>query len=243
MKQLFYTLSFLSVTFLFTSCGVNILHGEGKKGSDIPSVSAFSKVDISIASDVDITVSEGSAHGIEIRGYENILKHIRTRVKNGTLHIDYDLDDTWTIDDAETKLRISVPSLSGLILSGAPDVKIHGDVRGDNFDLDISGASEVAIEDMHTNVFSADMSGMASLKIKQGAVKAADYALSGAGKVAAFGLQTEETAASISGTGKCEVSVSDKLEASISGAGAIRYKGNPQVDKHVSGIGSIEQAD
>lgn len=242
MKRFIYSLSFAAlVALVIASCGAHVIHGKGKKSTEIPSVAAFNAVDVNVVSDVNITVTEGSAYGVELSGYENILKHIKTEVKDGTLSITYDLDDTWNIDDEDTKIRISVPSLTALSLSGAPDVDVMGSIKGDAFKLDISGAGDVTIDNINTNKLDADLSGVAALKVKGGMVKMANYDISGAGKIEAFALQTEETTTSISGAGKSEVWASGKLTADISGAGSVKYKGSPQVEKSVSGVGSVSQ--
>lgn len=244
MKHLFTTIAIASSAILFTSCGVNVLHGEGKKTTQSPTVAGnFDAVDIRISSDVKITVSEGSTAGVRYSGYENIIKHIKTEMNGNTLVIDYDLDDTWNVEADDLKVNITVPVLTAVAVSGAPDVDIEGDVKGEALDIDVSGASSITIENIHTNRLTADMSGVAGLEIKGGMVRSASYELSGAGKIEAFNLLTEETKASISGTGKGEVNVSQKLVADISGAGAIKYKGDPQVSKQISGVGSISKED
>ncbi|GAA4470210.1 head GIN domain-containing protein [Nemorincola caseinilytica] len=243
MKQLLYISSFAAAAMLFSSCGANVLRGEGKKTTEIPSVDAFNAVDIRITSDVKVTVTEGSAYGIELNGYANILKHIRTEVKDSVLYIKYDLDDTWNIDDDNMNVRISVPSLKALSTSGAPDVDIMGDIKGTSFALDVSGASSITIQSIHTETFTADMSGASELKVQGGVVKSAKYEISGAGQIEAFDLQTEETETSMSGAAKSEVNASRKLVADISGAGEVEYKGRPEVIKNISGIGEVTPVD
>lgn len=239
MKNLLYISSFAAASLLFSSCGVNVLHGEGKKITEMPTVGNFNAVEVNISSNVEVTVTEGAACGVEVSGYANILKHIKTEVKDNVLCISYDLDHTLTIDGDDTKVRVTVPSLKAVSMSGAPDVDIKGDIKGPEFALDISGAGGVTIENIHADVLDADISGAAKLEIKGGVVKTAKYELSGAGSIEAFPLQTEETITSISGTASNEVSASRKLTADISGAGSVEYKGNPEVVKHVSGVGEV----
>lgn len=224
----------------FSSCGMNVLRGEGKKTTQSPTVAGFDAIDIAISSKINIAVGTGGTQEIVLSGYENIIKHIKTEVKENTLVISYDLDDTWSISDDDVEVRISVPALKALSLSGSPHVNIHGNVTGSEFKLDISGACSIKIDSINTEKFMADLSGLSELEINGGTVKQASYDISGGGKIEAFPLQTEETSASISGAAKSEVSVSRKLEATISGAGSVKYKGKPEVVKHVSGIGSVE---
>ncbi len=242
MKHLLLAFVAATALFGFTSCGVNVLRGEGKKVNHTPSLSAFDGLDITISSKVNITVSEGATQNVELSGYENILKHIKTEVKQGVLYISFDLDDTWTVNDDDMEVRITMPSIKMLSLSGAPDVNIHGNVSGKEFKLDVSGASEVVIDNINVENLSADLSGAPQLDIRGGNVKNASYEISGVGKIEAFPMQTEETSASISGAAESEVNVSRKLEANISGAGSIKYKGSPEVIKHISGVGSVEAA-
>ncbi len=242
MKHLLSGLLAVVVILSFSSCGMNVLRGEGEIVTEMPSVTEFDAIDVSISSDINITVAEGGGHGLELRGYGNIIKHIKTEVKDKVLYIEYDLDDTWTVNEEDTQVRISVPSLKSLSLSGAPDVKIQGNVKGEEFRLDVSGASEVIIDNINVNKFDVDMSGASELDVKAGIVKQAAYDINGAGKVEAFPLQTEETIASISGVGEGEVTASVKLDANISGAGSVKYKGQPKVTEHISGAGSVSPA-
>lgn len=238
MKRSALILLLLPVLLLF-SCGVNVIRGEGRKIEKEYAVASFSAIDASISTDLDINVKEGITPGITITGYENIINHIKIEVRDKTLFIAYDLDDTWTVNDDDVKVNITLPSLLKLSMSGAPDAHIKGNVTGDNLRLDVSGGCSVTIDDLNVKRFDADLSGASKLTIKSGNVAKADYDLSGAGEINAIGLQTEETIASISGAAQGEVWVTKRLDASISGAGSIKYKGKPIVIKHISGVGSI----
>jgi hypothetical protein len=225
-----------------SSCRTNRLSGEGSKGSSHPMVSTFNAVEIELPIQADITVQEGATPMVRVDGYENVLTHIMAKVQGNKLKIYTDLDETWEIDCDDVVVHITVPAMASLSLSGAPDADIHGNIAGDQFKLDISGASTVTIDNINVNDFSSEISGAAEIKVKGGTVKRAAYEVSGAGKIIAFPLKTEETSASISGAGKGEVTASQKLMASISGAGQIKYKGHPSVSKEVSGVGAVDEA-
>ncbi len=242
MKRLCLLFAAVVAVISFASCGMNVLRGEGKKTTKAPSVPAFDAVDIGISTKIKITVAEGSTNGVELSGYENIIKHIKTEVKQNTLHITYDLDDTWTVNSDDLEVRITAPTLKALSMSGAPDAEVHGNVTGPEFKMDLSGAGSVVIDNINVDKFFADMSGAADLKVNGGSVKMASYELSGAGNIKAYPLQTEETSVSLSGAADGEVTASRKLDASVSGAGSITYKGTPEVTQHVSGAGSVSAA-
>ena len=222
----------------FASCKMNVLKGTGNKTTTIASVSSFNAVNIEIPIKTVITVKEG-APGVEFSGYENLLKHIQATVTNNKLTIHYDLDDTWTIHGDEVTATISLPSLTALKLTGAPDANVHGNITGNDFKLVISGASDIVFDSISTDNFTADVSGAADIKINGGHVKTAVYTISGAGDIKAFPLQAQETTASISGAGDGQFTALQKLSASISGAGDIKYKGHPVITQNISGVGEL----
>jgi hypothetical protein len=67
--------------------------------------------------------------------------------------------------------------------------------------------------------------------------------ISGSGHVRAFDLVAKRANAKISGSGNCELTVTQSLDARISGSGNIRYKGDPSVNVNVSGSGKVTRVD
>lgn len=236
-----YLLSFVvfGLMVLSTSCRMNVLKGEGKKITDAPAVTPFNAVEIDISLKAVINVQEGTSAGVQLNGYENLLKHIKTKVENNTLRIYSDLDKTWTMDSDDVTATITVPSITLLKLTGAPDADMHGNISGNDFKLDISGASTVKIDNVNVDNFSVDVSGAANIEIKGGTVKHAQYEVNGAGDLKAFPLQSTETTVTISGAGTSHITALQKLTANISGAGTIKYKGHPTISQDVSGAGTI----
>ncbi len=241
-KHLFFICAVLSLALSVTSCRINTLKGEGNKTTTSPSVASFTSVEIEVPLKASITVQAGAQASVQLSGYENILKHIRATVKDNVLLLTTDLSETWILDGDSITAQITVPSLAALTLTGAPDADIHGNIAGPAFDLDISGAADVVIDNITVDTFASDVSGAANIIVKGGSVKKASYEVSGAGKIKAFGLQSVETEASISGAGTSEVNATTTLSASISGAGTIKYKGHPSISQDISGVGSITDA-
>lgn len=243
MKKLVLGSLALGVILSFASCGTNTIHGEGKKTTDVRAIQGFDAIDVSLASNLKVNVAEGATSRVELVGYENVMKHIKTEVKDGVLHVELDLDDSWDVDEQDLEVRIAMPAIKSMSLSGATDADVAGVVKGKEFVLDVSGAGAVVIDNVQVDNLSVEMSGAAGLKIKAGKARLSNLELSGVGGVDASGLETEETVASLSGAGGAKVWATKKLDASISGAGSIKYKGAPDVSKNVSGIGSVSAMD
>ena len=243
MKKFIFGSLALGAMLSLASCGMNVIRGEGKKTTDVRHVSGFDAIDVSLASNLKVNVTEGADAHVELVGYENIIKHVKTEVEDGVLHVGLDLDDTWTVEDDELEVRIAMPAIKAMSLSGATDAEVAGLVKGKEFALEVSGAGAVAIDNMQVDNLAVDLSGAAGLQIKGGTARLANLEMSGVGGVDASDLETEETIASLSGAGGAKVWATKKLDASISGAGSIKYRGSPQVDKHISGLGSISAMD
>ena len=233
----------LGALFLFfSSCRMNVLKGEGSQVTKSLVVGSFGALDIDVSLKAVINVQPGSQPGIQLKSYENILKHIKTKIDNNTLRIYSDLDETWTLSDDDITAIITMPSINGLSLSGSPDAEVSGNITGSDFKLDISGASNVKVDNVNVDNFSVVVSGAGDIEVKGGTVKHAIYEIDGAGTLKAFPLQADETSATISGAGTSTVTALQKLTANINGAGTIKYKGHPVITKDVSGIGTISDA-
>lgn len=72
-------------------------------------------------------------------------------------------------------------------------------------------------------------------------IKQKDFSLSidGSGRFNGFKLPTENCSISIKGTGRCEVSVENRLDVVIEGTGHVYYNGDPLVTRQIKGDGSV----
>jgi len=243
-KYLLSAIGIIAIAAVITaSCRVNSLRGEGNKIHVTPDVSAFNALDIDVPVRATITVQEGAKPSITLSGYENLVKHIKTRVSSNTLHVYTDYHGSWSIEKGDMVAEITVPSLTMLTMAGAPNAEVHGNITGNSLKVDMSGAGRVTLDNVNVDNFSTDVSGAAVIDVTAGTVKKAQYEVSGAGVIHAYGLQTQTTVAAISGAGKGEVNASQKLAANVSGAAVVRYKGHhADITRDVSGVGKVADA-
>jgi Putative auto-transporter adhesin, head GIN domain len=240
MQKSYWALAILLVVF-FPSCIRHVVIGRGKEISKTLNFSNFNKLDISAALHANITVKDGEAFSVSISGYENIVNEIKTELKDSTLHV-------FTNDDLDlglknnTELVITMPALSNMSLSGAPDIDVHGYINVSDFTVDLSGAGNINIDSFSVRNFTADLSGAAKLKISGAAATNSNIDISGAGVINAFGLHTDSAVVDISGAGKCDIYAVKSLNANISGIGKISYKGHPNLVSDISGAGSLADA-
>ena len=86
-----------------------------------------------------------------------------------------------------------------------------------------------------------DISGSGTV-VLEGKGDDGDIEISGSGTLYAEDFSTHTFQIEISGSGKCEVNVSQTLDADISGSGSVYYKGNPEkVRSNISGSGRVRR--
>jgi hypothetical protein len=239
MKKVFLVL--LPAVLSLSSCMQKKIRGTGTQVTEPRNVTTFNAADIGGAIDATITIQEGATPSVQLIGYENLVKSIKTEIKDNTLSIHTEPGIELS-SDQKVKAIITLPSITGLSLSGATDATIHGVLKGNNFSLELSGASEVLADNISVGSFSTEISGAGKVNINGGSTQIAKYELSGASVVKAFALVTDETSVELSGAGVANVNAQKKLNTHISGVGSIHYKGHPAITSEKSGIGALTDA-
>ncbi len=207
-------LSLLSLACLLTACNISGVRGSGVIVEENRPVTAFTALDI--AGGYRITVTVGTKPGLHLRGDDNILPLIESKVTQSVLRI---RNKKAISPKSPVELTITTASLDGLKISGSASGKVKG-VAAKGFILICTGSCRL------------DLSGTAEIF---------RVSISGSGKVRAANLKAKSVDVDISGSGRVQVMATETLKARISGSGTIRYGGNPKVERSISGSGSIEK--
>ncbi len=212
----------LTIGLIFTSnCNfggfdnLSGVKGSGTSKTEQRNVTGFKRIDAGGAMNVEVDAQKDFS--VSVEADDNLLQHIKTEVSGDTLKI---YSEGKISPSAKLNVKISMPSIEGLNLSGASDGKITN-VRADSLELKASGASEVTIS---------------------GAAKNLEADASGASEIDAEGLKVEDGKIEASGASKAMVSVANNLEANASGASKISYAGEPKnLKQNSSGASSINK--
>jgi hypothetical protein len=187
--------------------------GSGKVAAQTRDVPAFSRVDL--AGSNRVTVRAGETQSVVVRGDDNLLGHVTTSVRGGTLMID-------PVGDSRTKapmrVEVGVPSLEALTLSGS-GILVAENVHGRRLTVALPGSGV-----MHVS----------------GSVTQLAVTLAGSGDAQLQRLVARDARATIEGSGRIAVHVARSLTASVSGSGAVMYSGHPaRVTSNVTGSGAV----
>jgi len=209
---------YLLIVLIFVSllgCRYWGVRGSGDLEEEYRDIGDFSKIEVSGAFSVYVTVGESTS--LKIETDDNLLKYIKTRVVGNTLEI-YTKKEI----SPKTKLKVTLttPELTSIDASGANSIKAKG-IFGDRFYIDLSGACNADLE---------------------GEIEKLYIDISGAGNCDSRELNAEHVKVDLSGASNADVYASESLDADVSGVGNIDFWGDPEnVKTDVSGIGSIDR--
>ena len=205
----------------------------------------------------DVSISQGVQQNVLVLGNENIIDKLKMEVLNGVLYISLEPGSYLNYD---LEVRLTVPTVNYVSLSGSGDIKLGTFVEIDKLKMKLDGSgdikSEGVIEVLSDTELELDGSGDIDLKLKsrsvvasldgsgdidlEGATLTLKVALDGSGDIKTFKMESLETEAFLEGSGNIDVYASKKLKATLNGSGDIRYRGNPKVEASIDGAGSIE---
>ena len=212
MKNKLYIVALALLVLLSAGCDWRGVHGNGTIKTEQRPVGPFTRIEAGGFYDIQW---QPGLPSFSLTTDENLLSHIETRMNGSVLKIETHGQIAPTHG---VTVIITSPSLTGAELSGALKLKAT-QLSGDRFALDTSGATKVAL------------AGRANRLIAS---------LTGASKLNAERLQTQDVEISVTGAGKADVNATNSLRAAITGAGRVSYGGNPKsVEKKITGAGKI----
>lgn len=189
-------------------------------------------------------VQQGAEQSVSVEADEQVIKRVTTEVVNRKLVFDIGRD--WMerlsmglefLSSREIVLRVTVRELKGLEILGACDLEAS-QIRGDEFDLRMSGASNVKILELDTNKVHTEMPGAGRVLVT-GKTGDQDVTLTGAGQYDAAHLESKNAKVALTGVGNAIVWAKENLEVSVTGVGSIEYYGSPHIKQSTAMLGVV----
>ena len=210
-------LAAIAVVSMFTSCSKDIIHGDGSIITSARTVSNFSGIDVSGANNVFI--SYAPAVSVSVKGYDNLVSHYKTEVKDGKIYLHY--NENTNVRNDNIQVYITMPYFDALSLSGSCSIKATGSFDNtDKLSVSTSGNGDISIEDISVDLYTISSSGNSN--------------------ISTLGVKAKNAAIEISGSSTVTLSVQDKLDVHISGSGTVSYKGDPAaINTDISGSGKL----
>ena len=203
----------IAAAAIVAGCSRPGIRGDGAITTDNRPISEISK--LVVMGGYDIEWSSGKP-ALTITTDQNLLPLVKTVSSGNTLQIDSKAE---LLPTRSIKIILSSATLGDVHLNGGIRFKASH-ISSHDLRLESHGASEISVDGSVTNL---------------------EAKLTGASKLNATSLQTQDATISLDGAWEADVTVTDSLRASVSGAGSLTYSGNPKsVEKNISGAGFIQ---
>ncbi len=234
--------------------------GPGKVVTEEKEFTDFTRVEVDGIFEVEI-VRSGST-GITVIAEKSLLDYVAVAKDGETLKIYLNPQHVFTDFTQQArnlKVKITMPAINGLQLSGETKGTITGFRSTGNFSLNVSGASSLDIKDMEVSDADFEVSGASELigtvnasdvrfevsgasTVKlEGSAKNIILNTSGASEVNLAGFIINNADVKLSGASEVSLDVRDKLDAKLSAASRLYFRGNPTMGiVSVSGASTIK---
>lgn len=218
---------------LFTSC--DCIEGEGPAVTENRNVSNFDAIELEASANVFITKSEHFE--LKIKGQQNILDILRTRLRGRTLVIEY--DEACVMNSRSLEIFISMPEITEIQIDGSGEVESEDVFTTDDLYLGVSGSGSIELEIKSSRV-EAEINGSGSVFLS-GETDRFSSSIRGSGDIRASRLKAGRAKVYIGGSGSTYIDALDDLDVSISGSGNVNYSGNPSINTKVNGSGDVRK--
>jgi Putative auto-transporter adhesin, head GIN domain len=192
------------------------------RGSGSPVVTRVRPVapftSVTLAGSNLVNVQVGSARSVIVHARADMLDHVTTVVRAGTLVI-ADAPGRANIE-GPMRVWVTMPALTALTISPA-------------------GSGLLSVTGLHNNALTVMLSGSGLLRAA-GSTTHLRVGLSGSGDLELGELTARDARVTVSGSGRAMVTATSNLAALVSGDGVIQYGGSPtHVTTSVTGSGTI----
>jgi len=214
----------------------------------------FTSIEIGHAFKLEVIPAD--TYSISISASEDVFDHIEVSKTGNKLKIDMDI--LIFRSHRAPRVKITMPELRGLYLSGASEGNVTGFKSSQDMDCGISGASELDM-DVETGNFECEISGASEVA---GYLKATscDIVLSGASQIEIngsggnirlgasgasradlIGFTVNDADIELSGASEGSLDIKGRLDVTLSGLSTLEFSGNPTLgDFNLSGGSELE---
>ena len=243
MKKLIYSLLLTLTTVSLAISGPAIT----RKTLELPEFTG-----IYVNSGYTVYLKQSNKQEVAVEVLSEIFEISEFKVDKGILHINVarkpknSNESIWSkIEDVKIaptmNVYISMKDISALQVNGSGSIISENSIAATHLDLALSGSGDMEL-DVKGRELTTLVSGSGTLALK-GYANTNEILVSGAGKLNAFDCEVNDAFVTLSGSGLCEIHVTEELEATVQGSGTVKHKGNTKsVLKKEYGKGAVERA-
>lgn len=234
---LFLAILFVSINLSCTESGG--FSGNGNVKSETRNVSDFNE--LKSTGSIDIKIIAGNKFELKVEDDENLLPHLITEVKDGSLNIYY--NSNFSFGESHGKVTVEVPTLNKISISGSGDIKMEGTLKNDKEIIFASSGSGDIEGNVDAPSVILNTSGSGDIDL-EGKSQNLNCKTAGSGDVKCRNLKSENVTVTVAGSSDVSVYASVSLKVDVAGSGDVVYAGNPTSPSiNILGSGTVKKAD
>lgn len=149
------------------------------------------------------------------------------------------------IDDIKVnptmKLYVTMKNIEELQVNGGGKIIAENSLATGNLRLAVNGNGSMDI-DLKGDVVKAEVTGSGNIALR-GYATTLEALISGAGTINGYNCPMDNAKVKVSGSGICELNVTNTIDAIVAGSGFVKHKGNTKnAQKKVYGTGGVDRA-
>jgi flagellar motor switch/type III secretory pathway protein FliN len=199
-----------------------------------------------------VYIKQTNKQEVTVEALTEIFSASEIKVENGVLMINIERKpenpnkSLWAkIDDIKLnptmKLYVSMRNIDELQVNSSGKIISENSLAANNLVLAVNGNGSMDV-DVKGDIVKAFVSGSGNLSLR-GYATSIDALISGPGNLNGFTCPVASAKVKVTGSGSCELNVSDAIDAVVFGNGQVKHKGNTKTaSKKVYGSGSVERA-
>jgi hypothetical protein len=207
---------------------------------------------IYVNSNYTVYLKQTNKQEVTVDALTEIFAVTEIKVENGILMVnverkpDNSNKSIWAkIDDIKLnpamKLYVSVKNINDLQVNGGGKIISENSIATDFVTLGVSGNGSMDV-DLKGTTIKAEVSGSGTMTLR-GYATLIEGVVSGSGSINGFNCALEKAKVKVSGSGSCQLNVTDNLDAVVLGSGNVKHKGNTKsASKKIYGTGAVERA-
>lgn len=202
-------------TILLATVAIVSAPAQNKIVKQNPQVASFTVINAS--GGWDVVVRQGDRQSVSIEVSEEVLDRAIVEVKNGTLHIYnktsnsvFSLGNLRNTRNTVQKAYVTVTNLEKIKASGGVDIRFETPVKAGDFELELSGGTDLENLRLDCNRFKGQFSGGCDADIRFIAVREVRVDVSGGSDVDLFDIAAQSTR--IAASGGCDLELTGKTD-------------------------------
>jgi hypothetical protein len=191
---------------------------------------------VSASGSEDVTITTGKAISVVATGADRDLDRLDIRVDGDNLKIGHK-NGVWNWSSDGVKIRVTMPSLHGLRMSGSGDIIADGG-SGPAFFISTSGSGDARVDRVDSAAVRISTSGSGDVT-STGKCTNLEVTISGSSNSDTAGLRCTNADVKISGSGDANLFATGNANIRISGSGDVRVAGGARCQVRSSGSGDV----